>query len=268
MTEKILDKKIIVVTGTSSGMGYAIANKLLTKGHTVIMISKNREKLEKSFNKLSGNKYMYVCDVRSSKDTKNLFKIIIKDFNKIDILVNSAGVSIHGDFEKLSARDFDEVIDTNLKGTFNMCLEAWKLMKNISEGHIINISSISGFKGYPSGSIYSASKFGVNGLMDALSYEGQECGIKVTNICPGQVDTDIWNPDDDDVNAARPLMLKPDAIADLVEYTISRDFNEHLSQIIIKPFAQQPYLRGRNKGPGGKFPKKKSKFDKNKKFII
>jgi len=259
---------VAIVTGASSGMGYAICKELLNKNYTVIMVSKNEKNLKKAFNQLNGDKYMEICDVRNSSSVKKLFDKLFSLFSKIDILVNSAGVSIHGDFEKLSSRDFDEVIDTNLKGTFNVTLEAWKRMKKIGSGHIINISSISGFRGYPSGSIYAASKFGVNGLMDSLALEGQECGIKVTNICPGQVDTNIWNPDDEDVNAARPGMLKSEAIASLVGYIISRPENEHFSEVTIKPFAIQPYLRGRNKGPGGKFPKKKIQLDKNKKFII
>lgn len=268
--------KIAIVTGGSSGIGFAITSKLIQNGIKTIIISKSQIKLDNALQKLKSiNKDLVDAkraDVRNGKEISKCVDEIFRKYGKINYLINSVGVSIHGPFSKLEERDWDEVVDTNLKGVFLSCKAVWKYMLKQTETRpqIITISSASGQAGYSNGSIYCASKFGVNGLMDALYLEGQEIGIKISTVIPGPVDTQIWNLNDAEVDAARKNMLKTDAIADIVYYIISRPWNEHFRSIVLHPFAIQPFLRGRNRGPGGIFPKNPEKIStyKNKSFRI
>lgn len=266
--------KVAIVTGASSGVGLEISKRLSRGNIEVFMISHSTNKLEKAqlaVEKVSKTEVTsLVVDVRKKSEVFATVDKIIKQKGRIDYLINCAGISIHGDFDKLGEWDWDKVIDTNLKGIFLFCRAVWLIMKQTKNCQIITISSASGLTGYSNGSIYCASKFGVNGLMEALALEGQEVGIKVTNICPGQINTPIWNPDDPEVNEARKNMLNTKSLADLIFYILKRPWNEHLKRIIISPFAIQPYLRGRNKGPGGKFPevKKLAKLENGKNFRI
>lgn len=269
-----MNKKIAIVTGGSSGVGLGIAKKLVAKDIFTIIVSRSNEKLKKAKLEISkinqDNIYSISADISDSSQVSRMIQEIIEKFGTIDYLVMSAGVSIHGSFNDLLERDWEEVININLKGVFITAKAVWPIMLKKTNCQIINISSASGLTPYPTGSIYCASKAGVNSLMDVLALEGQEVGIKVTNICPGQIDSAIWNPEDEDVNKARKDMLNPESIGDLVYYILSRPHNEHFRNIVIHPFAIQPFLRGRNRGPGGNFPKNlnKIKLDSTKKFRI
>lgn len=267
-----MDKKVAIVTGGSSGVGLGIAKKLVAENILTIIVSRSESKLEEAKDFLmkinSENVYSIQADVSDANQVNSMVKEVVNRFGSIDYLIMSAGVSIHGPFNELLERDLDEVININLKGAFLTAKAVWPIMLNKEGCQIINISSASGLSPYPTGSIYCASKAGVNSLMDVLALEGQEVGIKVTNLCPGQIDTAIWNPDDEDVNMARKDMLKPESLGDLVHFILTRPANEHFRHVVIHPFAIQPYLRGRNRGPGGKFPKSKSKLDPIKKFRI
>lgn len=269
-------KKVAVVTGGSSGMGLAIASVLVKHGILTVIVSRNKSKLDFAMDKLrglgEGLAFAFVADVTKSEEINNCIDKIIKQHGKIDYLINSAGVSIHGPFLELDERDWNEVVDTNLKGTFLACKAVWSHMLNnlSSERQIVTISSASGMSGYSGGSIYCASKFGVNGLMEALVLEGQEVGIKVSTIIPGPVDTPIWNPNDELVNQARPKMLTAESIAETVYFVISSSANTNYRKVVVHPFEVQPYLKGRNKGHGGVFPKNPNSIptDKNKTFSI
>ncbi len=266
-------QKIAIVTGASSGVGLEITKKLVKRKIKVYMVSHNEDRLDsakKEAENLSKEIETIVVDVRKRNEVFKAVSKILEANEKIDYLINCAGVSIHGDFGKLEERDWNEVLNTNLKGVFLFCRAVWPIMKVSGNCQIITISSASGNTGYSGGSIYCASKFGVNGFMEALALEGQEVGIKVTNICPGQINTAVWNPNDPEVNKARAKMLNTKAIGELVEFLIKRPWNEHYKKINVNPFAIQPYLKGRNRGPGGKFPEQKNiiKTQKNKTFRI
>lgn len=269
-----MNKRIAIITGGSSGVGLGIAKKLVSENIITVIVSRSPEKLEKAKLELckinTENVYSVSADVSDSAQVAKMISEVVEKFGTVDYLIMSAGVSIHGSFNELLEHDWDEVIDTNLKGAFLTAKAVWPIMLRRDGCQIINISSASGLSPYPTGSIYCASKAGVNSLMDVLALEGQEVGIKVTNICPGQIDSAIWNPNDEDVNKAREDMLKPESIGDLVYYLLSRPQNEHFRNIVIHPFTIQPFLRGRNRGPGGKFPENPNqvKLDSNKKFRI
>ena len=239
--------KTAIITGGSSGIGFAIAKKIAKNNINTIIVSKTLNKIKRAQQIISEEGWKrvfpYAVDVRKKEEVDKFATEVKKRFKRLDYLINSAGVSIHG--------QFDKIIDTNLKGIFLCCKVFWNLLKH-SKGQIVTISSASGINAYPTGSIYCASKFGTNGLMESLAEEGREKGIKVILICPGQVNTPIWPKSDPVINKAKTGMLKPKAIADLVWYILNRPHNEHIRKIVIHPFKLQPNLRGRNKGPNKK----------------
>lgn len=250
----------ILITGASSGIGRAIAKALATQqGNTVIMSGRDSRKLTSLANELAKNSLAHIdsvtMDVTDESQVVETINKVVKKYGAIDVLIMSAGVSIHGYFSELQTRDFDEVMNTNLRGRFLTAKAVWSIMAESGDGVVINISSASGLSNYPTGSIYSATSAGINSLMDSMALEGQEVGIKVANIVLGQVDTPIWNPNDKLVNDARKGMLTPESVADYVQFILSRPTNEHYRTTVLHPFAIQPLLRGRNRGPGGHFPR-------------
>lgn len=254
-----MTNRVVLITGASSGIGHAIAKVLATQqSNTVIMSGRDGKKLTSLASELAKNSLAHVdsiaMDVTDENQVAETINKVVKKYGVIDTLVMSAGVSIHGYFSELQIRDFDEVMNTNLRGRFLTAKAVWPIMAESGHGVVINISSASGLSNYPTGSIYSATSAGVNSLMDSMALEGQEVGIKVANIVLGQVDTPIWNPNDELVNDARKGMLTPEGIADYVQFILSRPTNEHYRTTILHPFAMQPLLRGRNRGPGGDFP--------------
>ncbi len=252
--------KNVIVFGGSSGIGLAIALKLVQEGVNVMVVSRDEDKLRKALARLrrvDNNSKLYSTNIDVSKydDVVRAMALANKTFGRTDCIINSAGVSIHGELDKFSERDYDEVLNINLKGMFNVARASWPILKKTGSGQIVSISSASGLGGYPTGSIYCASKSGVNAFMESLAAEGKEIGIRIFNICPGQVDTPIWNSEDEIINHARHDMLKAKSIADLLWYLVNRPSDEFFPKVVIQPFKPQPNLRGRNKGPGGIYKK-------------
>jgi 3-oxoacyl-[acyl-carrier protein] reductase len=262
VTEKKFKFKKIskaVVFGGSSGIGFAIAKKLADNNVDLVVISRSEKKLKAAVGRLgkigSGKKFYIKCDVSKYEEVESAICEAEEKIGGIDCLINSAGVSIHGEIDRLSESDFNEVIDINLKGVFNCSRAVWPIFKKKNNGQLVVISSASGLAGYATGTIYCASKSGVNGFLEALALEGKEAGIRVFNICPGQVNTPIWSSTDSVVARAKKGMLEGESVADLCWYLINRPSIELFQKVVIQPFLTQPNLRGRNRGPGGIFPK-------------
>ena len=254
--------KTIFITGGSSGVGLATAEKCLSKGHQVIIVSHTRTRLNNAY-KVLEKKYTcrvkaYLVNISKSDEVKEVINKVIDEYSKIDILINSVGVNIHAKFSDLSEHDFDEIFNINVKGTFLICKEVWKYMEEKKSGLIINISSGSGLKGYQTGSIYCSSKAAVNMFMDVLSQEGQDRGIKVANICPGQINTPMWNENDKIVNNLRDKMIQPLDIAEYIDFIIDKSPNINFANVNIFPTNinsdEQLLLRSRNRSSKGKFP--------------
>lgn len=249
--------KTALIFGGSSGVGLAIALKFAREGVAVVIASRSEEKLKKAMIRLKkiakSSVYSISCDISKFDEVNKTIAEVEKKIKQIDCLINSAGVSIHGEISELNEQDYDEVININLKGMFNVARAVWLGMEKTRTGQIISISSASGLGGYPTGSIYCASKAGVNSFMESLAVEGKESGIRVLNICPGQIDTPIWNKKDSIINKARSNMLNPGSVADLLWYIVNRPANEFFPKIVIQPFKPQPNFRGRNRGSGGLF---------------
>lgn len=184
--------KVAIVTGASKGIGRAIAIALAEKGCSVVLAARNKKRLEAVRNEIGEKALVVKADIRSSKGVSNLIKKAKRKFGRIDVLVNNAG--IRGDIKPLfsySEKTWDDVIATNLKGTFLCCKAVLPIMMKQKSGMIINISSVNGLHSVQNLSAYSASKFGIIGLTESLAYEVQNYGIKIYAVCPAGVDTEM-----------------------------------------------------------------------------
>ena len=186
-----LTDKVALVTGGSRGIGFAIAKILSDNGATVVITSKNSEKIKQAEAKIS-NSFGITCDIKKKNEVQNVLDQTIKKFGKLDILVNNAGIFpkiklLH----EIEEEEWNEVLDVNLTGQFRFTKEAIPYLQKTS-GCIINISSDAGLKAYQgfNADAYSASKAALIVLTKCWALEYAKNKIRVNCICPGVVDTD------------------------------------------------------------------------------
>jgi short-subunit dehydrogenase len=180
-----MDKKVILITGASSGLGREMAKKALSSGYTVYGTTRSKP----SSPTLDGF-YLIQLDVNSSESIKNGLEKIIEVEGKLDVLINSAGISLAGPLEHCSLKQAQDLFNTNVIGLFDMCRQSLPYLRE-THGNIINISSLAGIIALPYRSLYSASKFAVEGLTESLSMEVSQFGVKVSVISPGDLKTNI-----------------------------------------------------------------------------
>ena len=219
-----MEQRIAIVTGAAKGIGRAIAKKLIAENYFVIAADVDDENGNKLAVEFGKDKITYEkIDICNEKSVQKLFKKVIKEKLRIDVLVNNAGIIRDNSITNMPATDFDTVININLKGTWLMCREAAKIMKVQNSGRIINISSRA-WLGNKGQSNYSASKAGVVGLTRVLALELGKYNVLVNSIAPGLIDTPLTQKLDKKVLEklveAQPTktMGKPEDIANAVAF--------------------------------------------------
>ena len=191
----LLKDQVAVVTGSSRGIGAATAIKLAEEGADVVINYNNDEKsAEETAEKIRnlGRKALIIQgNVAEMADAKKLIKATIKEFEKIDILVNNAGITKDGLLLRMKEKDFNNVIDVNLRGTFNCTKQAIRYMMKQRHGKIVNLSSVVGLMGNAGQANYAASKAGVIGFTKSVAKEVSKRGINVNAVAPGYISTDM-----------------------------------------------------------------------------
>jgi len=193
----LLKDKVIVITGSTRGIGKGIAMKVAEEGGLPVISGSNDELLEKTlpqeFSKLGYKDLLYVrCNVTKEEDVKNLMKIAFDKYGRIDGMVANAGITDACRFEEMTPERWDKMINVNLRGVYLADWAVYPYMKKSGGGKIINIGSDCAIEGWAYMSSYSAAKFGVRGLTQALAKELAQYKINVNCICPGIIDTDMW----------------------------------------------------------------------------
>lgn len=193
--EKSIVNKVVVVTGSSRGIGAEIVRTLANENYKVILNYNNsKEQAEKIQQELleQGKEIEIIkADVSKKEEAEKLIRFAINKFNKIDILVNNAGLSLEGLFTDVTEEMWKEIIDTNLNSVFYCTQQAIKYMIQKQQGCIINISSIWGETGASCEVAYSTTKAAINGMTKALAKEVGSSNIRVNAIAPGIIDTDM-----------------------------------------------------------------------------
>jgi len=189
-----LSDKVVIVTGGNQGIGFAIAKGLAGAGATVVIANRRAAEGERAAATLRKEKLHSVAiptDVTNINSIKVMIEKVISDFGKIDILVNNAGQMVRRPVEEITEEDWDNVINTNLKGMFFCCQLVGREMIRNKKGRIINISSVRSKKIAPNRSVYAISKAGVSNLTRVFAYEWGKYNINVNAIAPGTIITDI-----------------------------------------------------------------------------
>ena len=224
-----LNGKTALVTGASRGIGRAIALRLAEDGANVAVIyAGSADKAKAVVNEITAlgvNAKAYRCNVADSAAVNETVKAVTNDLGKIDILVNNAGITRDGLMLRMKDEDFDAVLDTNLKGAFNMIRAGYSGFIRKKSGRIINISSVSGIMGNAGQANYSASKAGVIGLTKSVARELASRGITCNAVAPGFIQTDMTENlgDNNPLLNSIPLgrMGKPEDIAAAVAFLAS-----------------------------------------------
>ncbi len=241
MNLKKQTQRTALITGSTRGIGKETAFLLLQKELNVIISSRSQQSVENviqeihdKFPSKKENILGKKCDVSQQSDVKSLLDISIKTFGKIDILVNNAGIVYFKSIMDTTEEEWDNTIDTNLKGIFLFTKEVLPYMlENKSDSIIINVSSGAGKSGFPNLSAYCASKFGVIGFTESIANEVADNNVKVMTICPGGVDTKmIEDIVDNGYNLSNRNLIKPEQVAKKIYDMIINQKNYYNGQSI------------------------------------
>ncbi|HMO62563.1 MAG TPA: SDR family oxidoreductase [Ferruginibacter sp.] len=178
-------KKIAIVTGGGSGLGFAIAQKFVENNITTIIAGRNMDKLNAAKNQLGDLCVALPCDISNLKSIPVFVETVLAQFGQIDILVNNAGINMKKDFTAVTDEEFQEVMTINVNAVFAMSREVVKHMLTKKSGCIINISSMAAQYGLPKVIAYSASKTAIDGITRAMAVELSPHGIRINAIAPG-----------------------------------------------------------------------------------
>jgi len=212
------DTKVWYITGASKGMGLALTKQLLAAGHSVAATSRSLETLDQL---ALGNRFLPLeVDLKSEQSIADSIKKTLEKFGRLDVIVNNAGYGLGGALEELTSDEINENFEVNFFAVVRVVQQALPYLRKQSSGHIINISSIAGFAPGFGWTMYSAAKFAVSGMTEALANDLKPLGINVTNVMPG------W---------FRTNFAKPDSIAynknQMEEYAYLRQYHEKMKNI-------------------------------------
>ncbi|MFV0344282.1 MAG: 3-oxoacyl-[acyl-carrier-protein] reductase [Anaerocolumna sp.] len=238
----MLENKVALVTGGSRGIGRAIAVSLGASGAQVIVnYCGSKEKAMEVVKEIidgGGKAIAYQADVADATAVKAMFEYIVSEFKSLDILVNNAGITRDNLILKMTEEEFDQVIDTNLRGVFSCLKQASRIMLKQRKGSILNISSVSGIHGNPGQVNYSAAKAGVIGMTKTLAKELGSRGITVNAIAPGYIKTDMTEALKEELKEkiAEAVPLKrlgnPEDIAEMATFLVSSKASYITGQVI------------------------------------
>ncbi|MCM8769183.1 MAG: SDR family oxidoreductase [Candidatus Omnitrophica bacterium] len=234
-------EKVAIVTGASRGIGAAIAKKLAEAKAWVVLVARDRARLQlvaASIQKNGGKAWCLPADVIEEKQVREMVQSVVKRFGRIDILVNNAGVGYAAAIPETTVQDWDLMMNTNARGAFLCSREVLKVMKDKKiAGSIINIASLAGKKGYRHQAAYCASKFALVGFTKVLAIEGQPLGIRVHLVCPGGVNTEF-------IKRIRPdippeTLIQPEEVAQAVMFLLQQPTRIATDEILIRRFSSE-----------------------------
>lgn len=239
--------KTALITGATSGIGKSTAIRFAVDGIRLILCGRRTGRLEQLKDELSVETEVHILsfDVRNRKEVFEKINSLPEDFNTIDILVNNAG-NAHGldPFQSASMDDWDTMIDINIKGLLYVSKAVLPGMLKRKSGHIINIGSTAGKEVYPNGNVYCASKHAVDAINEGMRLDLNGKGIRIGAVNPGLVETEFSKVRfKGDIEKAEKVYegfqpLKPEDIADIIHFVVTRPYHVNISDLTVMPIAQ------------------------------
>jgi 3-oxoacyl-[acyl-carrier protein] reductase len=236
--DKPLDGKVALITGSSRGIGLAIARTLAAMGAKLGLCARNRERVHSvaaEFKRQGTSVAAVAGDLARPADIAPVVQETEQSLGPIEILVNNAGIGYFGPTHEASEANWDAVLDTNLKSVFLLSRAVAPGMIARRTGHIVNIASLAGKNAFAGGGIYCASKWGLLGLTECMAEDLRPHGIRVSAVCPGSVATDFSPHSGKD-----PLkMLQPEDVAHAVAMILTQAPGSFISEVLLRP-TQKP----------------------------
>jgi len=241
----------VLITGASSGIGKACAEIFAKNGYNLILNARRLDRLEEIANKLKSDRvkvFYKKTDMSKKDDIFEFVESIPKDFYPIDILINNAGLSRGLEpLDQGNIDDWDEMIDTNIKGVLIITKLIIPIMKKQGYGHIINLGSIAGHESYPGGNVYCATKAAIKSLTKSLRMDLIRTNIRVSSIDPGMVETEFSEVRFRDAQKAKKVYenitpLYAQDIADVIYFIATRPKHVNIEDVIIMPTQQASVL--------------------------
>jgi 3-oxoacyl-[acyl-carrier protein] reductase len=229
-----LKDKVAIVTGSSSGIGKAVALRFGAEGAKVVVTARRMGLCEQTVDQIKkkgGEAWAIQTDVADEHKVERLMDETVKHYGRLDILVNNAGVIAGGRLAEATTQAFDEVMNINLRGTFFCCRAGFTQMKKQGGGIIVNMSSVAGLQAWAGTGIYSASKHGIMALTKSLAEEGRPYHIKVTAICPGGVADELVDASPEEI--LRSEKIDPFDVAETAVYLATLGKYSVVQQIVV-----------------------------------
>lgn len=240
--------KVIVITGASSGLGEAAAKHLSAQGATVVLGARRIDRinaLAQEMTNKGGKAFAMATDVTKMEQVKALVDAAVKNFGRIDVIINNAGLMPQSTLNRYRIDDWNNMIDVNIKGVLYGIAAALPYMEQQKSGHIINVSSVAGHKVRPGGVVYSATKHAVRVISEGLRQEVKQFNIRTTIISPGAVDTELPNSITEPDVASNmkkfyaDTAIPADSFARVVAFAISQPEDMDINEILYRPTKQE-----------------------------
>lgn len=238
-----IENKVVVITGASSGLGEATARRLSGAGAKLVIGARRSDRLEALAAELGGARraVAVTTDVTRVDEVKRLVDTAVETFGRVDVLINNAGIMPLSPLERSKIADWDRMIDVNIKGVLYGIAAALPHMQRQMSGHIINVSSVAGFKVIPTSSVYSATKTAVRVISEGLRQEVKPYNIRTTVISPGATATELPGSvtDEDIAENVRTLFdagsIPADTFARMVVFAMEQPEDVDVNEILFRP---------------------------------
>lgn len=233
-----LDNKVAIITGASKGIGKAVAKELAKNGTKCAISARSKELLEKCAEELRDmgvQVFTYYGDMSVEDDIIKFVNATAKEFGRINILINNAGLGYFSPISELSTSKWDEMFNLNVRGLFIATRECLPYLRKFGESIIVNIASLAGKNAYIGGGGYAASKHAVLGFSRCLMLEERKNGVRVLAICPGSVATNFFDNHPERIEDKVERILSPEEIASTIVHMIQLPQKAMISEVDIRP---------------------------------
>ncbi|GAA0290487.1 SDR family oxidoreductase [Streptomyces polychromogenes] len=236
--------KVIAVTGASSGIGEATARRLAADGHSLLLGARRTERLEAlaaEITALGGTAAGRRLDVTEAADVRDFVRAARDLYGRVDVLVNNAGIMPLSPLEEARTREWDRMIDVNLRGVLHGIAAALPVMRAQGGGHIVNVASVGAYEVTPTAAVYCATKFAVRAISEGLRKESAG-DVRVTVVSPGVTASELADHITDAaareaMRSYRKVAIPAGAIADAIAYAVSQPPEVDVNEIVVRPSA-------------------------------
>ncbi|MBY6207478.1 MULTISPECIES: SDR family oxidoreductase [Halomonas] len=246
MSDSYLKDKVIVLTGASSGIGAATAERLAQEGARLVLVARNSGKLisiQEQITDNGGTAIWMTANVGDASEMQQVADKAVAEYGQVDILINNAGVMLFSDWVDTALDDWHTMVNTNIEGYLHSIAAILPLLLKNGGGTILNMSSVAGIHPGPSSGVYSATKSFVRSISENLRMELAEKGIRVGMVSPGVIDTGWADKVNDEKGkkVAKELneqAISPEKVADAIAYALNQPHNVAISDVVIHPVSQ------------------------------